>query len=289
MRRILSLSLAISICCVDQCFARNCIKVPEPATLTGLHELIRNSSGWAPICPFIITGTVGCDTQEPYRLSATDFFQQVICMNNQGESHGCKIDCPGTHFEVGSGKIMFLNGFEMCGATEGSVKVLQGATLISKYNRYMKNENFDAADGDRSGAAIHSYPGSRLQLQFDDYRYNFAEDSGGAIHIESLATVAACSFVGNSANDGGGIYIAKGSQRINVVQNVFASNSARRQGASICVENSNISYAGANNSGCDNDDPDECKGTIIMRGNTQTCQVFNRECDSPTAYPTAGE
>jgi len=285
MRRILVLVLAV---CVNQCFAQNCLEVPEPATLTGLHEIIDRSSRWAPICPFTITGSTGCDTQDPYRLKDTDFFLQVICVNNPGESHGCKIDCAGTHFEVKSGKIMFLNGFEMSGATKGSVKVKQGATMISKNNRYRNNKNFGGLDDDWSGAAIHSYPGSRLQLQNDDYRDNVATVNGGALYIESFASVVACTFVGNSASDGGGIYIANGSQRTNVVQSTFASNSAPK-GASISIASSNTSYHSAANLGCDNNDLDGCNGAIVMQAGIITCRAFSGECGSPTAYPTPGE
>lgn len=287
MKRIHLLLLAF---CLDICVAQNCINLPEQ-TLTSLHSIIDQSSGWAPICPFKITGSEGCNTLEPYRLRAADRFLQVVCVNNPGESHGCKIDCAGTHFEVGSGKIMYLTGFQMSGATKGSVKVRSGATMVSKNNRYIHNTNSQAlADADWSGAAIQSDPGSKLQLQFDDYWNNSARLNGGALSIEAnFASITGCTFVENSAVGGGGIYLKGGSpQRAFVVQSTFASNTAER-GASITLENSSTLYMSQNNDGCDNIDPDDCNGAIVMLGDNTSCKPFSSVCTSPTAFPTAGE
>mmetsp|Transcript_4402 Transcript_4402/g.6737 ORF Transcript_4402/g.6737 Transcript_4402/m.6737 type:complete len:444 (+) Transcript_4402:84-1415(+) len=286
MKRMYLLLLAI---CLHKCVAQNCIKLPEQ-TLTSLHSIIDQSSGWAPICPFKITGSEGCNTQEPYSLNAADRFLQLVCVNNPGESHGCKIDCAGTHFEVGSGKIMYMTGFQMSGATKGSVKVRQGATMVSKNNRYIHNTNSQASNADWSGAAIQSDPGSKLQLQFDDYWNNNAKLNGGALSIEaSFASITGCTFVENSAvdGDGGGIYSKGGSpQRAYVISSTFASNTAKK-GASISIESSSTLYISKNNDGCDNIDPDECNGAIVMQNENKSCKPFSSVCTSPTAFPTA--
>ena len=286
MKRIHLLLLAF---CLDICVA--CINLPEQ-TLTSLHSIMDQSSGWVPLCPFKITGSEGCNTVEPYRLRADHQFLQLVCVNNPGESHGCKIDCAGTHFEVGSGKMMLLRGFQLSGATKGSVKVRQNALYVSQYNRYIHNTNSEAlSDADWSGAAIQSDPWSRLQLQFDDYWNNSARLNGGALSIEaSSASIAGCSFVENSAVGGGGIYVKGGSpQRAFVVQSTFASNTAEKGGASITLENSSTFFSSQNNDGCDNIDPDECNGAIVMLGVNKSCKPFSSVCTSPTAFPTAGE
>jgi hypothetical protein len=274
--------------CLDICAA--CINLPEQ-TLTSLHSIIDQTSGWVPMCPFKITGSEGCNTVEPYRLTAKHRFLQLVCFNNPGESHGCKIDCAGTHFEVEGGKMMHLKGFQLSGATKGSVKVRQGATYISQYNRYIHNTNSQAlSDADWSGAAIQFDPGSKLQLQFDDYWNNSARLNGGALSIEAYyVSIAGCSFVENSAVVGGGIYVKGGSpQRVSVAQCTFASNTAEK-GASITLENSSTLFSSQRNDGCDNIDPDECNGAIVMLGVNKSCKPFSSVCASPTAFPTAGE
>jgi hypothetical protein len=174
---------------------------------------------------------------------------------------------------------MFLNGFELSGATTGSVLVKPSATLVSKNNRYKGNRALD-------GGAIQSNPGARIQLQFDEYFDNKADKSGGALYVEAnFATVAGCSFVGNIAEKGGAIFLSSFARRVHVMQSTFASNEAD-EGASISIASTLTFYSGASNLGCDNVDPDGCNGALVAG---TTCQAFVGVCESPTSYPTPGK
>eukprot|EP00557_Chaetoceros_sp_GSL56_P007304 CAMPEP_0176491312 /NCGR_PEP_ID=MMETSP0200_2-20121128/8362_1 /TAXON_ID=947934 /ORGANISM="Chaetoceros sp., Strain GSL56" /LENGTH=491 /DNA_ID=CAMNT_0017888727 /DNA_START=176 /DNA_END=1648 /DNA_ORIENTATION=- len=256
------------------CNGQNCVSV-DPPTLSNLFAVIDRSAGWAPLCPFTITGDK-CDIPSGQPYTMKEMFLQLICVNRPGQSYGCKIDCPGSHLEVGSGRVMFLNGFELSGATTGSVIVKPSATLVSKNNRYKGNRALD-------GGAIRSDPGARIQLQFDEYMNNTAEKSGGALYVEAnFATVAGCSFVENIAEKGGAIFLTSFSRRVHVMQSTFASNVAN-EGASISIASTSTFYSGASNSGCDNMDRTNCNGALVAG---TTCQAFVGVCESPTPYPT---
>jgi hypothetical protein len=254
--------------------AQSCTRV-DPPTLSNLHDTVDKSRGLLRLCPFKISGD-NCDVEgQPY---VSEFRRlQMICMDS--DNSGCKIDCSGRHFEVDSGKQLFLEGFELRGATDSSINVKSRAVLISKYNKFVRNKAV-------KGGAIKSDKNSRVQLQFNEFFNNEADDSGGALYMEGMfVTVSGCSFVENVAVNGGGIYVAslQESRRLNVVQSTFASNSATFNGASIHLDGSNIFYFESKNLGCDNADPADCNGAFKS---DVTCEEFEGVCESPTAYPT---
>jgi hypothetical protein len=247
-----------------------------PPTLSNFHKAIQESQGTLKICPFTIHRG-DCDVEgKPYVVPFRRL--QLFCVKGQDTS--CVIDCPGRHFEVGPGTRLSLEKFDLRGATDSSILVKPSGVLIAKYNRFDRNVG-------HNGGAVVANTKSKLLLQFNDFDNNRARLNGGALYIESsYASVRVSSFVGNSAIDGGCIYVPEvlASSRLYVQQNTFASNSADFKGALIVMESSLI-YFNNYNLACDNVSPDDCEGALTKDG---ACEPFYEGgvCESPTSYPT---
>ena len=106
-----------------------CVTVPIPAKLSYLHSLF-NSERKVILCPdFEITGD-GCDTNEnPLIVSKSDL--TVECEDFNGGGGLCKISCPGIHFRINSGKTLVLERLNLEGATNGSIVMNAGSSLIA--------------------------------------------------------------------------------------------------------------------------------------------------------------
>ena len=116
------------------CSCQLCDQLPND-TWSDFVFSIETSFGFPILCPFHISGS-GCPTNtDGYMVENSDLY--ILCEKGP-QQQGCTIDCPGSHFQVLSGASLTLDGIILRGATESSIQLLNGGTLITFHTQFQK-------------------------------------------------------------------------------------------------------------------------------------------------------
>jgi len=257
-----------------------CTQLPEPARLSDLHSVLRNSMetvGTVRLCAgFSISGD-RCDEDGPFKVTKG---LKVYCENVYGASGVCEISCPGSHFIVQGGTQLILNRMILKGATSGSITVNTQGNLSAIQCTWEGNKNEGG-----SGGAIYNESGSGVLLYYSRIIWNSAADHGGGMYIKGQLRLLYSEINNNRAESGrgGAMLIASGSY-VRVQQCVFLGNIAQELGPAICSESA--PYQGVKNEGCGNiASTAECNGVYDV--NSEFCTPFYNSCSSPSEVPSS--
>ena len=114
--------------------AQLCEQLPDD-TWESLIETLELSFGFAILCPFEIKGS-GCPS-DPAGYAVVDSIY-MLCEGATSNQHACVIDCPGTHFTVGSGSSLTLDGFSIQGATTSAIQVHRSGVFSTFYSHFQQ-------------------------------------------------------------------------------------------------------------------------------------------------------
>lgn len=238
---------------VVQGFVLECKPLPTE-TWDGLIEFIEQSSGFADVCPFEISGSA-CPTPNDNNnnnrhsggyVVTTDTDLYLSCDPYQRNSK-CIIDCPtalSRHFHVESGASLTLENMILRGATNSSVWVEPQGRLSVFGTVFENNQALGSNNNENNtiskGGAIYVSSDSALDVKYSQFRGNRA-DEGGAIYVSAGPTttnteVAFCDFYQNVATAAGGAIAAMEGSSLEVDGCSFDSNEAADGGAIYAAE-----------------------------------------------------
>ncbi len=130
---IVSISVSLHLVC-----AQWCEQLPENSWASLLQVINASPYPELKLCPFKIEGDK-CDIGgQGFAVNTTNLSLECDDFNSFGEK--CIINCPGRHFTINPGYSLKLSNFELKGATNSSIKVLERSSLLSifcKWERYV--------------------------------------------------------------------------------------------------------------------------------------------------------
>ncbi len=156
---------------------------------------------------------------------------------------------------------------------DGTVTMQNGSVIQNNYNANTGN------NGDQAGGGI--YCEGTLQIDggtikncstYDDQMTSgrtYAH-AGGAIYLKGTCTMTAGSITGNTANNGGGIYLASTGAELNLKGGTIAGNSVRTNGNGAGIYYSTVNGA---------------TSTLVIGGNANVQDVIYLDITSGTMYP----
>ncbi|KAL3920697.1 MAG: hypothetical protein SGARI_006881, partial [Bacillariaceae sp.] len=158
-------------------FVLECKPLPTE-TLEGFYNFIAQSSGYADVCPFEISG-VACETSqdypEGYKIPNGENLY-ISCDPYRRESK-CIIDCPmKRHFTVSTGASLSLESMILSRATESAVYV-EPEGQLTVFDSVFEN---NVAKAGHNGGAIYASADSIVEVRFSEFEGNRA-DVGGAV------------------------------------------------------------------------------------------------------------
>ncbi|CAB9498961.1 Inherit from arCOG: Periplasmic copper-binding protein [Seminavis robusta] len=283
-----------------------CDSLPEQ-TWEGFLQVIEGSSGgFALLCPFEISGQ-DCPSSASsvgYSLpSSTDLY--IMCeahyavgpsQLNEVETYeaGCIIDCPGTHFQVGTNASLSIDSFVLRGSNNTAVKVNPNG-VFSAFNSYFEaNQNLNG-----NGGAIYAAEQSQISVSQTSF-YDNAATNGGAIYLLGNAQIQNSAFTENSATSrgldmgGGAIYAGQNSQ-LALSNSYLANNSAPAFGPAVLDLTGGNNMSFASNTACGNTATElfmRCNGALNVQNGIDVCSAFEHVCEESvlltTPAPTEG-
>ena len=130
---IVSISVSLQLI-----YAQWCEQLPENSWTSLLHAINTSPYPELRLCPFKIEGDK-CDSDaHGFAVNTTNLSLECDDFNSFGEK--CIINCPGRHFTIHPGYSLKLSNFELKGATNSSIKLLERSSLFSifcKWERYV--------------------------------------------------------------------------------------------------------------------------------------------------------
>ena len=125
-RRIKLVSLCLAAAHLPTISKAQFCKPLHNNTWAGLVQAVVDSSGFAVLCPFEISGA-RCHSKQQGYVVPEEQDQIIVCdpflYGFNSDSSECIINCPGRHFTVGHSSSLTLNNMKLFGATDSSIQV----------------------------------------------------------------------------------------------------------------------------------------------------------------------
>ena len=195
-RRLLILIITLNLFYVNQGFVLECKPLPSE-TLSGFYQFVSESSGFADVCPFTISGEAchinNQGISQGYVVSKQENLY-ISCDPYRRESK-CVINCPVEHhFTVTSGSSLTLESMVLAGATDSAI-VVEAQGRLSVFDSVFEN---NTASKSGYGGAIYASSEVGLEVRVSEFENNQAE-IGGAIYSMSSSTIIDSNFRENFA------------------------------------------------------------------------------------------
>jgi predicted outer membrane repeat protein len=177
-------------------FVLECKPLPSE-TLSGFHQFVSESSGYADVCPFTISGEA-CQINnqaisEGYIVSKQE--NLYLSCDPYRRKSKCVINCPVEHhFTVASGSSLTLESMVLAGATDSAI-VVETQGRLSVFDSIFEN---NTASKSGYGGAIYASSEVGLEIRVSEFENNQAE-IGGAIYSMSSSTITDSNFRENFA------------------------------------------------------------------------------------------
>lgn len=217
----------------------------------GVNQASTNDPVHITVGDYTVSSGIQVNTATAIRGGWTPNFAQQVLDPSEGETiitavgNARHFDVTGSTTQVLFQQLTLRNGNQTTG---GSMQVRDGARVTLERLIFAENSA-------TNGGALFVTATSTANISGTQFISNTASSQGGALYIDGTVNAPNNLFVGNTANDGGAIYV-RSTANVTLWHNTFDSNQATNNGGAVTqvggtllLRNSNLTNNLAANSG----------------------------------------